>query len=53
MSAGRTLTYKLVEQSKPLIWPVLLAAQEPGPRPEWRKVTLNALDISISITCDP
>ncbi|NLE34166.1 MAG: hypothetical protein GX622_03610 [Bacteroidales bacterium] len=33
--------------------PVLLAAQEPGPRTEWRKVTLDASDISSSITGDP
>jgi uncharacterized protein len=33
--------------------PVLLAAQEPEPRTEWRKVTLNASDISKSITGDP
>jgi DUF1680 family protein len=33
--------------------PVLLAAQEPGPRTEWRKVTLDAKDISKSITGDP
>jgi DUF1680 family protein len=33
--------------------PVLLAAQEPAPRTEWRKVTLDASDISKSITGDP
>lgn len=33
--------------------PVLLAAQEPEPRTEWRKVTLDASDISKSITGDP
>ena len=33
--------------------PVLLAAQESGPLTEWRKVTLNAEDISKSITGDP
>ncbi|WP_319503204.1 beta-L-arabinofuranosidase domain-containing protein [uncultured Draconibacterium sp.] len=33
--------------------PVLLAAQEDGPRKEWRKVTLNAEDISKSISGDP
>jgi DUF1680 family protein len=33
--------------------PVLLAAQETGPRTEWRKVTLDASDISRSITGDP
>ena len=33
--------------------PVLLAAQEPEPLKEWRKVTLNAKDISKSITGDP
>jgi uncharacterized protein len=33
--------------------PVLLAAQEPEQRTEWRKVTLNAVDISKSITGDP
>jgi DUF1680 family protein len=33
--------------------PVLLAAQEPEPRKEWRKVTLNASDIGKSITGDP
>ncbi|MCF8346027.1 MAG: glycoside hydrolase family 127 protein, partial [Bacteroidales bacterium] len=32
--------------------PVLLAAQESEPRTEWRKVTLNAEDISKSITGD-
>jgi DUF1680 family protein len=33
--------------------PVLLAAQEPEARKEWRKVTLDAADISKSITGDP
>ncbi|MDX8339129.1 glycoside hydrolase family 127 protein [Draconibacterium sp. IB214405] len=33
--------------------PVLLAAQEEGPRKEWRKVTLDAEDISKSISGDP
>ncbi len=33
--------------------PVLLAAQESEPRTEWRKVTLNAEDISKSISGDP
>lgn len=33
--------------------PVLLAAQEPEPRTEWRKVTLDAGDISKSISGDP
>jgi DUF1680 family protein len=33
--------------------PVLLAAQETEPRTEWRKVTLNAEDISKSISGDP
>jgi uncharacterized protein len=33
--------------------PVLLAAQEPEPRTEWRKVTLDAVDISKSISGDP
>jgi len=33
--------------------PVLLAAQEAGPRTEWRKITLNAGDISKSISGDP
>ena len=33
--------------------PVLLAAQEPEPRTDWRKVTLNADDISKSISGDP
>jgi len=32
--------------------PVLLAAQEPEPRTEWRKITLNAEDISKSISGD-
>ena len=33
--------------------PVLLAAQEIEPRKEWRKVTLDAEDISKSIEGDP
>jgi DUF1680 family protein len=33
--------------------PVLLVAQEPEARTEWRKVTLDASDISKSITGDP
>lgn len=33
--------------------PVLLAAQEPEPRKDWRKVTLEAKDISRSISGDP
>ncbi|MBW6500389.1 MAG: glycoside hydrolase family 127 protein, partial [Bacteroidales bacterium] len=33
--------------------PVLLAAQESEPRTEWRKVTLDAEDISRSISGDP
>jgi len=33
--------------------PVLLAAQEPEPRADWRKITLNATDISKSISGDP
>ena len=33
--------------------PVLLAAQEPEARKEWRKVTLDAADISKSIKGDP
>jgi len=33
--------------------PVLLAAQDPAPRTGWRKVTLDASDISKSITGDP
>ena len=37
-----------------LFWgPVLLAAQEPSPRTKWRKVTLDASDISKSISGDP
>jgi hypothetical protein len=32
---------------------VLLAAQEPEPRKDWRKITLNAKDISQSIKGDP
>jgi DUF1680 family protein len=33
--------------------PVLLAAEESGPRTDWRNVTLDARDISRSITGDP
>ena len=33
--------------------PVLLAAQEPEARTEWRKVTLNAEDLGKTITGDP
>ncbi|HEX8607166.1 MAG TPA: beta-L-arabinofuranosidase domain-containing protein [Pedobacter sp.] len=33
--------------------PILLAAQEPDARKEWRKVTLDAIDISKSIKGDP
>lgn len=33
--------------------PVLLAAQEPEARFEWRKITLNAEDLSSSVTGDP
>ena len=33
--------------------PILLAAQEPEARKEWRKITLDANDISKSITGDP
>ena len=33
--------------------PVLLAAQEPEARKEWRKVTLDAEDIGKSIKGDP
>lgn len=33
--------------------PILLAAQEPGARKDWRKVTLNAYDISKSIKGNP
>jgi DUF1680 family protein len=33
--------------------PVLLAAQETEPRKEWRKLTLNARDLSASISGDP
>jgi DUF1680 family protein len=33
--------------------PVLLAVQEPDPRSEWRKVKLNAEDLSQSIESDP
>jgi DUF1680 family protein len=33
--------------------PILLAAEESGPRTDWRPVTLDASDISKSITGDP
>jgi DUF1680 family protein len=33
--------------------PILLAAQEEKPRKEWRKITLDAKDISKSISGDP
>jgi len=33
--------------------PVLLAAEEPGPRTDWRRVVLDAGDIGKSITGDP
>jgi DUF1680 family protein len=33
--------------------PVLLAAEESGPRTDWRRVTLDASDIGKSITGDP
>lgn len=33
--------------------PILLAAQEPEARKDWRKITLDAADISKSITGDP
>jgi DUF1680 family protein len=33
--------------------PILLAAQEPEARKDWRKITLNAADISKSIKGDP
>jgi len=33
--------------------PVLLATEESGPRTDWRKVTLDATDISKSFTGDP
>jgi DUF1680 family protein len=33
--------------------PVLLAAEESGPRTDWREVTLDATDIGRSITGDP
>ena len=33
--------------------PVLLAAEESGPRTDWRQVMLDASDISRSITGDP
>jgi DUF1680 family protein len=36
-----------------LYGPVLLAAEEAGPRTDWRQVTLDATDIGKSITGDP
>ena len=33
--------------------PVLLAAEEPEPRSDWRPVTLSAVDLGASITGDP
>jgi DUF1680 family protein len=36
-----------------LYGPVLLAAEEPEPRSDWRPLTLNATDIGRSITGDP
>lgn len=33
--------------------PILLAAQEPGPRSDWRPVTLDASDIARSLEGDP
>ena len=33
--------------------PVLLAAEESGPRTDWRRITLDARDIARSITGDP
>ena len=33
--------------------PVLLAAEEPGARTDWRPLTLDARDISKSIAGDP
>jgi DUF1680 family protein len=33
--------------------PVLLAAEEPGPRTDWRKITLDSRDIARSISGDP
>jgi DUF1680 family protein len=33
--------------------PILLAAQEPAPRKDWRKITLEAKDIGKSISGDP
>jgi hypothetical protein len=33
--------------------PVLLAAEEPGPRTDWREVKLDAADIGKSIAGDP
>jgi hypothetical protein len=33
--------------------PVLLAAEESGPRTDWRNITLDTADISRSITGDP
>ena len=36
-----------------LYGPVLLAAEESGPRTDWRQVTLDASDVGRSITGDP
>jgi hypothetical protein len=33
--------------------PVLLAAEEPGPRSDWRNITLDARDMAKSISGDP
>lgn len=33
--------------------PILLAAEEPGPRTDWRQIALDAEDIGSSITGDP
>ena len=33
--------------------PVLLAAEEPAPRTDWRRITVDAADVSKSITGDP
>ncbi|HXH06555.1 MAG TPA: beta-L-arabinofuranosidase domain-containing protein [Vicinamibacterales bacterium] len=33
--------------------PILLAAEEPGPRTDWRRITLDAHDIGRSATGDP
>jgi uncharacterized protein len=33
--------------------PVLLAAEEPGPRTDWRRLTLDADDVGRSVTGDP